>query len=106
KSLSTTTNGFSGISINSNGQIIANSGGALVLTDENLASFSTINVGTSSVVGTFVTWVQPPVTPVPEPPSLVLIAACLATVCLAAGWRRFRPAALASSALERGHSSY
>jgi hypothetical protein len=96
KSLATTTDGLASISINSQGKIVASSGGALIFTDVNLASYTSVNVGTTTVVGTFVTWVQPPVSPAPEPPSLVLLLIGVAAACLSAVWRRLRTAALAA----------
>ena len=103
--------GLSEIVINASDQLVAASGGTLVLTDTSLSNISTLDVGTISPVDTFVAWVESPQSPPgpppgpsrpgpgfdgpspnPEPSSLILLgmgAACLAGY----GWRRKKSSA-------------
>src|SRR5262249_42162823 len=68
--------GFSDIDIDEAGRIVAAAGARLLLTDRSLSSFPTLNVGTTSPVGIFSAWVQPPLgsVAVPEPSALALLA--------------------------------
>ncbi len=58
--VTTAHNGYTGISINNKGQLVADGGGNLLFTDIAFSSFNTVPISSQSPVGTFVSWIEPP----------------------------------------------
>jgi hypothetical protein len=88
RAVDTGIRGYTDLTMDDSGRLLATSGGVLVLTDTSLSSFTELDVGTISVVGTFAAFVEPPQgVAVPEPGTLTL--AGMGAVSLAAyAWRR------------------
>jgi hypothetical protein len=94
RSVDTGIRGYTDLTMDDSGRLLATSGGVLVLTDVSLSSFTELDVGTISQVGTFAAFVEPPLgAVVPEPSSLVLFSAGVAGLAGYAWRRRKRTAA-------------
>jgi len=88
RSVDTGIRGYTDLTLDDSGRLLATSGGVLVLTDTSLSTFTELDVGTISVVGTFAAFVEPPLgAVVPEPSSLALFGAGIAGLAGYA-WRR------------------
>jgi hypothetical protein len=85
----TPSGGYSDIDIDGSGRLVFVSNGTVVLSDRTLASFATLNVGTTSPAAQFTAWVQDPVAVVPEPGSLLLLGGF---TLVGSAWRRVKNA--------------
>ena len=93
RAVDTGTRGYTDLTLDESGRLVATSGGILVLTDESLSSFTRLDVGTISTVGTFAAFVETPQgASVPEPGTLTLAAMGAASLAAYAWGRRKQPA--------------
>jgi outer membrane protein assembly factor BamB len=67
RSVDTGTRGYTDLTMDASGRLVATSGGTLVLTDRSLSSFTPLDVGTISVVGNFAALLEPPVSVTASP---------------------------------------
>ncbi len=59
-SVTTANNGYTGISINNKGQMVADGGSYLLFTDTSFSSLKTVAISSQSPDGSFATWIEPP----------------------------------------------